>query len=311
VRGAEHRSVIFSIRPARRALWTTSAPLDMASRLLPQFLYQPLRAIVRVVLPSIVARRRAFQASEAARISGEIETAVVAVLGDRRVADGPFAGMRYVSVAAGSSLTPKLIGSYEAELVPFIELGMDRWRTVINVGCAEGYYAVGLARRLASATVVAYDADPRARMLCEEMARLNRVSDRVTVGSAVDAETLAAAVEAAGPGVVVICDCEGAELALLREKDTPRFAKADLLIEVHDFLSWRCGDEIARRFSRTHHVTRIPARPRSGGESVCAQRLPATLRRLALDEHRPAGMEWVVCVPRAGQIADSVRRQAR
>ena len=32
------------------------------------------------------------------------------------VQQGPFAGMRYVNEAAGSTLAPKLIGSYEAEL---------------------------------------------------------------------------------------------------------------------------------------------------------------------------------------------------
>lgn len=34
----------------------------------------------------------------------------------QRVAAGPFAGMTYMDVAAGSALVPKFVGSYECEL---------------------------------------------------------------------------------------------------------------------------------------------------------------------------------------------------
>src|SRR5262245_41340678 len=63
---------------------------------------------------------------------------------------GPFAGMVYPDHAAvGSTLYPKLLGSYERELHQTVDdivrLGYD---TVVDIGAAEGYYAVGLAMKM-------------------------------------------------------------------------------------------------------------------------------------------------------------------
>jgi hypothetical protein len=261
--------------------------------------YAAVRAIVRLTLPGVVARRRARVAAAAEARGQAFDRAFAATFGRRVVADGPFAGMRYVSEAAGSSLPPKLVGSYEIELAAFVELGIESgWRTVVNVGCAEGYYAVGLARRLGDCRVLAYDASADAQRLCRAMAELNGVADRVEVGGAVDADARARVVGEAGAGTVVLCDCEGAELALLREEDAPRFARAHLVVELHDFIVPGCGDEIARRFRATHYVTRVVARPRRGDETAALGRLPEAVRPDAADEQRPPAMEWALCVPR-------------
>jgi methylase of polypeptide subunit release factors len=52
---------------------------------------------------------------------------------------------------------------------------------VIDIGAAEGYYAIGFARRLPAARVIASDLDPVARLLCWLLARRNGVGDRVSV----------------------------------------------------------------------------------------------------------------------------------
>ena len=55
------------------------------------------------------------------------------------VQQGPFAGMLYINEAACSTLAPKLIGSYEAELYSaFAEILATEYTTIIDVGCAEG-----------------------------------------------------------------------------------------------------------------------------------------------------------------------------
>ena len=49
-------------------------------------------------------------------------------------------------------------------------------------GCAEGYYAVGMARLAPEITVYAYDIEERARIACADLAQRNGVADRVIVG---------------------------------------------------------------------------------------------------------------------------------
>src|SRR5687767_13183612 len=81
---------------------------------------------------------------------------------DGRVRHGVFAGMHYPAMeAAGSAIFPKLAGCYEAELRSLMEqIVRTPYTTVVDVGCAEGYYAVGLALRMPQVNVLAFDMDP-------------------------------------------------------------------------------------------------------------------------------------------------------
>jgi methylase of polypeptide subunit release factors len=75
-----------------------------------------------------------------------------------------------------------LLGCYERELAGLVEkLCLYPYTEIIDIGCAEGYYANGFARRHRQAFVYAFDSDPRARHLCRQMALLNEVADRVSV----------------------------------------------------------------------------------------------------------------------------------
>lgn len=69
----------------------------------------------------------------------------------------------------------------------FIRQGL---RTVINVGCAEGYYAIGMARAMPDSHIYAYDIDEEAQCLCRKMAKLNSVAERVTIRGGCDCAEL-------------------------------------------------------------------------------------------------------------------------
>ena len=75
---------------------------------------------------------------------------------------------------------PKLLGAYELEIQPFIqEICRRSYSQVINIGAADGYYAVGLAQHLPNAVILAYQYEAESRAACEQTARLNGVADRV------------------------------------------------------------------------------------------------------------------------------------
>src|SRR5271166_5203781 len=68
---------------------------------------------------------------------------------------GPFRGMRYIDQSHSSSLIPKWLGLYERELHDCIEEAIaSPFQTVLDIGAAEGYYAVGLALRMHDARVI-------------------------------------------------------------------------------------------------------------------------------------------------------------
>ena len=148
------------------------------------------------------------------------------------VVDGLFAGMRLLPHASEGCFIPKLLGCYEAPLQPslrsMVDVGYD---VVLNVGCAEGYYAVGLARLLPAAEIFAYDIDPAARALCGELAALNGVADRVVIAGAPGPDTFA---RHAGRRVLLVCDIEGGEVGLLDPAAQPSLLEFDLVVEAHN-----------------------------------------------------------------------------
>lgn len=209
----------------------------------------------------------------------------------RCVLSGPFQGMEYVPQAVGSALMPKLVGSYEAELHDVIEqIVATSYDVVVDVGCAEGYYANGIALRLPSALVYAFDTDPEARRLCEAMAARNGFGERVRVGGKCEPADLNALLKGR---TLIVCDCEGFERELLRPDLVPAMAQADILVELHDHLSPGLTPLLLSRLEKTHHARLINAGERNADAYPLLRFSEAESRRLAVSEFRPPNQQWV------------------
>lgn len=151
-----------------------------------------------------------------------------------RVPQGPFAGLRYIRACIGSALWPKLLGTYEKELSPALE-ELIRWQpdVVINAGAAEGYYAVGMARRCPSAVISAYEMSAEGRKLIELLAAKNALGDQLQLAGELTPAILQNRLSRAlRPGIIM--DVEGAELDLLDLQLCPALTKAFIVLETHD-----------------------------------------------------------------------------
>jgi len=217
------------------------------------------------------------------------------------VAGGPFAGMKYVRAACGSSLSPKLIGSCELEIQTWIrDLLRRRFSAIIDVGSAEGYYAVGFARLEPTAQVVAFDTDPVARHLCRRMSEQNGVGSRVSVRSKCTPEVLC---EMDLRGTLLVVDCETYELELLDPKKVPGLSQATILVEMHDCYVPGLTDVVTQRFAETHSMKWTQAESRDPAEFTILGGLDPVLREAAVDEGRlfeadGAPQRWGLFVPR-------------
>jgi hypothetical protein len=180
------------------------------------------------------------------------------VFPDKTVQHGPFRGLIYPGhESVCSSIFPKLLGSYEKELTSVIErICKTDYSEIIDIGCAEGYYAVGLARRIESAKIYAYDTDKKARTLCSEMARLNGIkSSRFFLKDFCSTEDLAS-FTFTGKGLI-LCDCEGYEKDLFSPEIPELLKNHDLLIETHDCIDIEISSYLFRIFSKSHNVESI------------------------------------------------------
>jgi tRNA G46 methylase TrmB len=126
-----------------------------------------------------------------------------------RIVSGPFRGMRYNLVACGSAHSAKLLGTYEKELHAIIdEILAERFEEIIDIGAAEGYYAVGLALSSPSPRrVIAFEAQEQGRQLLQELAAGNSLKN-VDIRGACDVMGLEQAL-AGGRPKLIICDVEG------------------------------------------------------------------------------------------------------
>jgi hypothetical protein len=148
------------------------------------------------------------------------------------VKNGPFKGIVYPSLAsAGSMLCPKLLGTYELELAAIFRADyLRQFNLIVDVGCAEGYYAVGCAVAAPASRVIAYDTSEQARRLCEQMAEANQVSERIQIKSECTSSDFA---NLDGCRALVIVDCEGYEAELFQEETVTNLRACDLIIEIH------------------------------------------------------------------------------
>ncbi len=216
------------------------------------------------------------------------------------VSAGPFAGLRYVpKTVVRVSFAAKLVGAYEAQLHSFIErLIAGRPATVINIGAAEGYYAVGMARRLPNARVVAFELDPWERRRCRALAAANGAAGRMTTLGRCTTPALKPHVDSR---TAVLCDCEGAELDLLDPEAIPALRGAAVLVELHDLYGKPISTAVPGRFEATHDVQVIRSdSSRDPADYPALSTLEPGDRARVLDEYRPVEMAWALMLPRVG-----------
>jgi len=168
------------------------------------------------------------------------------------VMQGPLAGLDFLRESAEGCHIAKLLGCYEQPLQPFIEQAVaQNYPTILNIGCAEGYYAVGMARRMPSTRVLAYDLNPKAQQVCAELAAKNSVSDRLSMGGLFNPSDFAAF---AGQPVLLMCDIEGAERELLDPFTAPALKAMDIIVESHECLIPGITQLLIERFKGSHQI---------------------------------------------------------
>lgn len=213
-----------------------------------------------------------------------------------KVMEGSFKGLQLPEATSWGDLAPKLLGTYESELAGAVEDMVARKPDrLVNVGCAEGYYAVGLARRLPATEVLAYDTDPKAQELSKACAALNHV--KLTVrGTCLPAEL--AQLAASSARLAIMLDCEGFERELLLT-DPDAFKASVILVECHDTIHHGITDAIAARYQASHHVQRITQGARNPNAIALLQDWNEADRWLVMSERRAGVMTWLWMTPRA------------
>jgi hypothetical protein len=170
------------------------------------------------------------------------------------VQSGPFRGMTLTPMTHAEHLAPFLLGTYEAELHPWLEaVAKGKYSQLLDVGAKFGYYAVGLARYHKDTPAIAFDTDWWARKATREMAAAN-ATPNVTPAGFCSPGWLARNLR---PNSFILSDCEGYEAVLFGDCPAAALDSATLLVEIHDNLVPGCGEAVRRRFAATHDLQTV------------------------------------------------------
>ena len=220
------------------------------------------------------------------------------------VLHGPFQGLQYpMECALTRYSTITLLGSYEMELHPWLyDVTPGKYERILDIGAAEGYYAVGLALRTKT-PVDAYETEARSRQFCREMASLNGVSKLVSIHSWCGPGTL---LKLTDRRCLIFSDCEGYEVELFKPEVIQALAKSDCIIEIHEgangsywYPTEATRKTLEERFAPTHDIHIVNFCPRDVTQFPEVQFLGDAAYKAISEEDRGTSQQWMLAKARA------------
>ncbi len=173
------------------------------------------------------------------------------------VVSGYFKGVKYPTLQAyGSGLFTKILGSYEDELHPlFKSIEKKQYRQILDIGCAEGFYVVGLGLKHPNASIFAFDIDLNAIAFCKRFVAANHLKNKIDYKGFCD-DAFLSTFKFESPSLI-ISDCEGFEKQLFTQKSMDNLKQTDVLIEIHDDFEGQMSTYIKSMFVKTHSLIEI------------------------------------------------------
>lgn len=219
------------------------------------------------------------------------------------VAYGPFEGLNLDrDVWWGRyDLTTKMLGVYEEHVTAKLcELLKKTNGPFVDIGAADGYFALGVAVGRLAKQVYAYEISAEGRQKLSRNIHLNGCEDGVTVEAEANYESIARLVDV-HENIVGLIDIEGAEYGFLDARMLELMRNSRLIVELHP---WLVEDGIekekrmlnlAEDFFRVSFIERETYNPNGFSE---LQEFSDHERLLAFSEGRKRNMKWLVLEPK-------------
>jgi len=216
-----------------------------------------------------------------------------------RICSGPFRAVRISGRELFGGKTAKLLGTYELELQTTLEK-IERLQpsVALNIGGADGYYAVGMAAAWGVEKVIVFELTAEGRELIAANADLNCIGHQLDIHGVCTEKNLAKTLKSESVELLIM-DIEGAELDILEPEVLRELENCVVIVESHDFCRPGCIDELCGRFQDTHVIEVVTSKKRIARNFPYTSFMPAFLKKRLMDEGRPDSMQWLVGFPRS------------
>ena len=216
---------------------------------------------------------------------------------------GPFkGGYARPSHWSGKQYWPvQVSGTYERKIVEFIA-GLGYIDYAVDLGAAEGFYALNLKSLGLANRVVAFESNAEARQSLVEAANGLGGTEFTIETHADEISVLKRILASTGQKKLLISDIEGDEYALFTENLIRNLAGWHLVIELHD-PAGEHDEVLVNRLLKTHHVNIV-----DGSEVSLSQisKVFPSLSQLELfnlaHEGRNWMQKWIIASPISVQL---------
>lgn len=220
-----------------------------------------------------------------------------------KIAHGPFVGMQISKSSwwGQTDLASKILGFYEAEVLAVLSsIDKTRYRHFVDLGAADGYYAIGTVYAGLFEDAYAFEMSHQGQAVIRANAQLNGISERVHVYGIADSNFDQQIPEVSLAQTVVLIDIEGGEFDLLDELLLQRLKQSLLVIELHEFMVDNGTEKLAaliKRLEQLYKLSWLRTGVRDLSNFDALESFNDTDRWLLCSEGRMQLQKWLVCEP--------------
>ncbi len=220
---------------------------------------------------------------------------------NQKVAYGPFRGM-YISEEiwwGENDVISKYLGEYEGHILQEIVLQSTKYRHFIDIGAADGYYAVGALRNNLFESATCFEISKEGQSVIAKNSRLNNVQNRIDIKGEANFEDIDKIINKFGP-CLVLCDIEGNEYNLFKGKLYSLLKDSTIILELHDY-EYDLKEKAKKLIQDSKNYFDINFIKRNSPAVNDFDELEDwddDYRFLAFSEERPKRMHWIMLNPK-------------
>ncbi len=226
---------------------------------------------------------------------------------DSKIISGPYKGTYLINRSHWSKFDygSKLLGFYEEQIQDLIVdiQKKNNLKLFLNIGCGDGYHALGLVKNKFFDKSICYDISSEARNILEINIKKNKLYDKFLIRKKANINEIKKDLETNKiQEILFLIDIEGAEFTLFQDEDLDFLKKSFIIIEDHNFLikENKLKENFYSSINKYFNVKLIENGPRNPFkiQNDFFDQLNDDSRYLLLSEGRSQKMRWIFLSPK-------------
>ncbi|MDA8536875.1 hypothetical protein N9L23_05930 [Alphaproteobacteria bacterium] len=201
-----------------------------------------------------------------------------------------------------SDLASLLLGCYELHIQKTLVKLCGGNKVFIDIGAADGFHAIGLARRGAVTKSICFEISRYGQKIIAENAVRNNVAQMVEINGIATEDKVIEVLKALPKNdtAVMLIDIEGGEYELVNNKLLGALRNHHLVIELHEFYSdqRRKSKLLIENLSKHFEIEILGPEALNPNDYSILDNMDDDKKWMALSEGRPSKMRWIVATPK-------------